>query len=109
MTGANWDDLTVLALLGIPYVVTQLKGAFRRKQPQAFDGDTCRCDHASVFHTTRGCHKTVTVPVKWDEDGDECKWEQRERECLRYASRASSYMPEIDGLPGAPEKVDAHD
>ena len=109
MTGSNWNDTIILGALGIPYVVTQLKNAFRRKEPQAFDGDTCRCTHASVFHTTQGCHKIISVAVKWDIDGDESEWGQRECECRRYASRASSYVPELDGLAPAPEKEDARE
>lgn len=109
MTGANWDDLTILTMLGVPYVVTQLKNIFRRDKPVEASPDECRCKHASVFHDVTGCRKIVTVPVKWDEDFVESKWERRECECLRYVGPHSSYVPELDGLPPAIEKEDARD
>lgn len=107
MSSVNWDDVIILSALGVPYAATQLKNIFRRKEPKAFDGDTCRCGHASTFHDTRGCRKIVTVTTRWNSYGDGKEWEQRECECLIYVSQGSSYIPEIDGLPPAREKEDA--
>lgn len=93
----NWDDAFLLTLFGVPWLWNQITTKPWRKEPPS--EDECRCGHASVFHDSSGCRKMVTRPVKWDEDGEECKWVEAECECLRYVGPHSTYIPELDGLP----------
>jgi hypothetical protein len=103
----DWTYIGIGVFIGVPWVVEQVKDFVHRNDKEESSTDDCHCGHASVFHDSSGCRKIVTVPVKWDDYGDESKWEQRECECLRYAGPNSSYVPELDGLPEPKEITDA--